>query len=210
MRLGNRWGAFMFHLTVNGENRVVGDDVDPATPLLLGAARSPRLGRLQISLPCSQSVALAARILDGKAVRSCQLPWAPSPSRAITTIEAIGATPNGAKIQEAWTRSPKCPSRGYCQAGQIMLGRTWGPIAPPNPTILISDAAMAGNICRAGPTTTFAARSGTPPPNRSEHEAAPIAGSAVLAVIRAWRCSLAGADPGAHGIAQRLSQRLLC
>ena len=39
--------------------------------------------------------------------------------RPITTIEAIGATPNGAKVQKAWldTEVVQC---GYCQSGQIM------------------------------------------------------------------------------------------
>jgi isoquinoline 1-oxidoreductase alpha subunit len=86
--------------------------------------------------------------VDGKAVRSCQLPVGTIGSRAITTIEAIGNTPNGVKIQQAWMEAavPQC---GYCQSGQIMsatalLNHT------PNPDDSDIDAAMAGNICRCG------------------------------------------------------------
>ena len=72
----------------------------------------------------------------------------PSAIAPITTIEAIGATPNGAKIQKAWL-DIEVVQCGYCQSGQIMsatalLNRT------PNPDDSDIDAAMAGNICRCG------------------------------------------------------------
>jgi isoquinoline 1-oxidoreductase alpha subunit len=67
-------------------------------------------------------------------------------NRAITTIEAVGNTPSGQKIQQAWL-DVDVVQCGYCQSGQIMsaaalLQRT------PNPTDADIDAAMAGNICR--------------------------------------------------------------
>ena len=57
--------------------------------------------------------------VDGKPVRSCQLTVGDVGNRAVTTIEAIGNTPNGAKIQQAWMEA-EVPQCGYCQAGQIM------------------------------------------------------------------------------------------
>ena len=86
--------------------------------------------------------------LDGKAVRSCLLPVGSIGNRAVTTIEAIGDTPNGARIQKAWL-DIEVVQCGYCQSGQIMsatalLNRT------PNPDDSDIDAAMAGNICRCG------------------------------------------------------------
>jgi isoquinoline 1-oxidoreductase alpha subunit len=84
--------------------------------------------------------------LDGQAVRSCVLPVSNIGTRAITTIEAIGDTPSGQKIQKAWLDIDVVQC-GYCQSGQIMsaaalIART------PNPSDADIDAAMSGNICR--------------------------------------------------------------
>ena len=57
--------------------------------------------------------------LDGVAVRSCQLPVGAVGGRAITTIEGVGATPAGAKIQKAWL-DLEVIQCGYCQPGQVM------------------------------------------------------------------------------------------
>lgn len=86
--------------------------------------------------------------LDGKAVRSCLLPISSIGARAITTIEGVGATKAGARVQKAW-RDIDVPQCGYCQPGQLMaaaalLKRT------PSPDDSDIDAAMAGNICRCG------------------------------------------------------------
>ena len=66
----------------------------------------------------------------------------------MTTIEAIGSTPNGRKVQQAWI-DQEVPQCGYCQSGQIMsatalLNQTQ------TPTDADIDAAMSGNICRCG------------------------------------------------------------
>ena len=86
--------------------------------------------------------------LDGNAVRSCVVTVGSVGKQAVTTIEAIGDTPNGAKIQEAWidTKVTQC---GYCQTGQIMaatalLNQT------PNPGDDDIDTAMSGILCRCG------------------------------------------------------------
>ena len=54
-----------------------------------------------------------------KLTRSCQLTIADVGNRSVTTIEGVGNTPNGAKIQAAWMEATFCHC-GYCQAGQIM------------------------------------------------------------------------------------------
>jgi isoquinoline 1-oxidoreductase alpha subunit len=69
-------------------------------------------------------------------------------SRAITTIEVIGATANGAKVQKAWL-DREVIQCGYCQSGQIMSATALLD-AIPNPDDADIDAAMAGNICRCG------------------------------------------------------------
>jgi len=135
------------HISVNGEDRVIGDDVDPKTPLLW--VLRDHLGLVGAKYGCGIAQCGACTVhVDGKPVRSCQLTVDNVGNRAVTTIEAIGNTPNGAKIQAAWI-DIEVPQCGYCQAGQIMsatalLDRT------PNPDDSDIDAAMAGNICRCG------------------------------------------------------------
>jgi isoquinoline 1-oxidoreductase alpha subunit len=86
--------------------------------------------------------------IDGEPVRSCLLPLGSIGDRKITTIEGIGATEEGRKIQKAWL-DLEVVQCGYCQSGQIMsasalLAKT------PDPKDSDIDAAMAGNICRCG------------------------------------------------------------
>jgi isoquinoline 1-oxidoreductase alpha subunit len=86
--------------------------------------------------------------LEGKPTRSCLLPISAVGNRPIMTIEGVGATPEGAKVQKAWL-DLEVIQCGYCQSGQIMsatalLGST------PKPNDADINAAMAGNICRCG------------------------------------------------------------
>jgi isoquinoline 1-oxidoreductase alpha subunit len=86
--------------------------------------------------------------LDGEAVRSCLLAVGSIKDRSITTIEAIGNTPNGAKVQRAWL-DLEVVQCGYCQSGQVMSATALlnATAVPADADI---DAAMAGNICRCG------------------------------------------------------------
>ena len=75
-------------------------------------------------------------------------PPLPVGASAITTIEAVGATPAGEKIQKAWL-DREVPQCGYCQSGQIMSASALL-ASNPHPTDSDIDAAMSGNICRCG------------------------------------------------------------
>lgn len=86
--------------------------------------------------------------LDGSPVRSCLLPIGAVGGRAITTVEGVGATPSGAKIQRAWL-DLEVIQCGYCQSGQIMSAAALL-TATPQPTDADINAAMSGNICRCG------------------------------------------------------------
>jgi isoquinoline 1-oxidoreductase subunit alpha len=86
--------------------------------------------------------------LDGQPVRSCMLSVASVGDRAVTTIEAVGDTPAGARIQRAWLEL-EVVQCGYCQSGQIMSAAALL-AGTPNPDDSDIDAAMAGNICRCG------------------------------------------------------------
>jgi isoquinoline 1-oxidoreductase alpha subunit len=86
--------------------------------------------------------------VDGQAVRSCILPVGTLGKREITTIEAVGKTPSGQKVQQAWIDIDVVQC-GYCQSGQIMSAAALL-AANPKPTDAEIGAAMSGNICRCG------------------------------------------------------------
>jgi len=81
-------------------------------------------------------------------VRSCLLAVGSIGDRAITTIEGVGASAVGAKVQQAWL-DLEVVQCGYCQSGQIMSA-TALLNSTPHPADSDIDAAMAGNICRCG------------------------------------------------------------
>ena len=84
--------------------------------------------------------------LDGQAIRSCITPAANAIGKNLTTIELIGETPIGRKVQQAWL-DLEVVQCGYCQSGQIMSAAAL-PADNSNPSDADIDAAMSGNICR--------------------------------------------------------------
>ena len=135
----------MITLVVNGQSRQV--DV-PADMPLLWVLRDV-LGLTGTRFGCGIAQCGACTVhLDGRPVRSCVLPVGTIGSHAITTIEAVGATRNGAKVQKAWL-DLEVIQCGYCQSGQIMSATALLDTVP-NPDDADIDAAMAGNICRCG------------------------------------------------------------
>jgi isoquinoline 1-oxidoreductase alpha subunit len=135
----------MITLTINGERRDV--DVVPDMPLLWVLRDVLGLTGTKFGCGIAQCGACTVHIA-GKPVRSCLLPVGAIGSRPITTIEAVGATPNGAKVQKAWL-DLEVIQCGYCQSGQIMSATALLD-AIPQPDDADIDAAMAGNICRCG------------------------------------------------------------
>jgi isoquinoline 1-oxidoreductase alpha subunit len=135
----------MVALTINGESRTV--DAPPDMPLLW--VLRDLLGLTGTKFGCGIAQCGACTVhLDGKAVRSCLLPVGAIGNRAIITIEGIGATPIGAKVQKAWL-DLEVIQCGYCQSGQIMSAAALLE-STPRPDDADIDAAMAGNICRCG------------------------------------------------------------
>jgi len=86
--------------------------------------------------------------LDGQAIRSCITPAANAIGKNLTTIELIGETPIGRKVQQAWL-DLEVVQCGYCQSGQIMSAAALL-AGNSNPSDADIDAAMSGNICRCG------------------------------------------------------------
>jgi len=86
--------------------------------------------------------------LDGQAIRARITPAANAIGKNLTTIELIGETPIGRKVQQAWL-DLEVVQCGYCQSGQIMSAAAL--LADnSNPSDADIDAAMSGNICRCG------------------------------------------------------------
>jgi len=132
-------------IKINGVERTV--DVDGDTPLLW--VLRDVLGMTGTKFGCGMALCGACTVhLDGTAIRSCITPIDSIGTSEITTIEAIGATPTGAKIQQAWL-DREVPQCGYCQSGQIMSA-TALLASNPRPSDTDIDDAMSGNICRCG------------------------------------------------------------
>jgi isoquinoline 1-oxidoreductase alpha subunit len=135
----------MIELSVNGEKHPV--DVPPDMPLLW--VLRDIVGLMGTKFGCGIAQCGACTVhLDGQAVRSCVLPVSAIGDRSITTIEGIGRSPAGQRVQKAWL-DVDVVQCGYCQSGQIMSAAAL--LAQnPNPTDQDIDAAMSGNICRCG------------------------------------------------------------
>lgn len=134
-----------FTIKVNGNSHEV--DVDGDIPLLW--VLRDVLGMMGTKFGCGKALCGACTVqLNGSPIRSCITPIESVGDSAITTIEAIGETPTGQKIQKAWL-DLEVPQCGYCQSGQIMSAAALL-ASNPNPTDDDIDAAMSGNICRCG------------------------------------------------------------
>ncbi len=132
-----------FTLTVNGQSRTA--DVDGDTPLLW--VLRDTLGLVGAKFGCGAALCGACTVhLDGAPVRACITPIESVGKKKVTTIEGVGKTPVGARVQEAW-KAIDVPQCGYCQAGQIMSA-TALLTEKPKPTDEDIDAAMNGNLCR--------------------------------------------------------------
>ena len=132
-------------LSINGKTHQV--DV-PADMPLLWVLRDV-IGLTGTKFGCGIAACGACTVqLEGQAIRSCITPASTVVGKHITTIEAIGETAAGKKIQEAWV-ALDVPQCGYCQSGQIMSASALLAKNPaPNDGDI--DTAMSGNICRCG------------------------------------------------------------
>jgi isoquinoline 1-oxidoreductase alpha subunit len=137
-----------FALKINGTTH--GVDADGDTPLLWVLRDILHLTGTKFG--CGMALCGACTVhIDGVPTRSCVTTIDSVGTSAITTIEAIGATPAGAKIQKAWL-DHEVVQCGYCQSGQIMSASALL-TSNPHPTDADIDDAMSGNICRCGTYT---------------------------------------------------------
>ena len=133
----------MYRLSINGVVREV--DVPQDMPLLW--VLRDELGLVGTKFGCGKGLCGACTVhVNGVAQRSCQLPVGGVGNAKITTIEHVGDTKFGARLQRAWLQIDVMQC-GYCQAGQIMSASALL-AGNPKPDIEQIHSAMAGNICR--------------------------------------------------------------
>jgi isoquinoline 1-oxidoreductase alpha subunit len=135
----------MITLRINGKDHAV--DVSPEMPLLWVLRDVLGLTGTKFGCGIAQCGACTVHI-DGEPARSCVTPVAAIGSSQIATIEAIGETVTGARVQKNWL-DLEVIQCGYCQSGQIMAA-TALLNGNPHPSDADIDTAMAGNICRCG------------------------------------------------------------
>ncbi|HEY5225275.1 MAG TPA: (2Fe-2S)-binding protein [Methylovirgula sp.] len=134
-----------YAVNINGVVHSV--DVDGDIPLLW--VIRDVIGMTGTKFGCGAGLCGACTVhIDGAATRSCITSIDSVTNKAITTIEAIGNTPAGKKIQKAWI-DREVVQCGYCQSGQIMSA-TALLASNPHPSDSAIDDAMSGNICRCG------------------------------------------------------------
>jgi isoquinoline 1-oxidoreductase alpha subunit len=135
----------MVSLTVNGSKLSV---AAPDDMPLLWVLRDI-LGMTGTKFGCGIAQCGACTVhVDGEPRRSCVTPVSDVTDASVTTIEAVGVSPEGKAIQAAWL-DLEVVQCGYCQSGQIMSA-TALLAANPAPSDIDIDQAMAGNICRCG------------------------------------------------------------
>ena len=134
-----------FTIKVNGVPHSV--DVDEDTPLLW--VLRDVLGMTGTKFGCGVALCGACTVhVNGAPTRSCVTPISSIGNKAVTTIEAVGKTPQGRAVQKAWL-DIEVVQCGYCQSGQIMSAAALL-AGKPRPSDADIDAAMSGNICRCG------------------------------------------------------------
>jgi isoquinoline 1-oxidoreductase alpha subunit len=135
----------MVTLKINGESHTV--DASPDMPLLW--VLRDLLGMNGTKFGCGVALCGACTVhLDGIPRRSCVMSVSATTGHSITTIEGVGATATGKRVQQAWL-DLEVIQCGYCQSGQIMAAAAL--LAKiPVPTDTDIDQALSGNICRCG------------------------------------------------------------
>ena len=133
----------MTRFTVNGQ--AVHYRLDPETPLLWALRDASNLTGTKYGCGTGHCGACTVNI-DGRAVRSCQIPIGRLEGSFVTTIEALSRD-RSHPVQQAWV-ADSVPQCGYCQSGLIMAAAALID-RNPAPSDEEIDAAIT-NICRCG------------------------------------------------------------
>lgn len=134
-----------YDIRINGFSRSTESD-DPDKPLLY-VLRG--LGLTAAKFGCGLGQCGACTVLmDGQAIRSCQVTVSSAKGKTVTTLEGLGSTGSLHPLQAAFI-AEQVPQCGYCTNGMIMSAA--GLLAqnkkPNEPEVR---AALDGNLCRCG------------------------------------------------------------
>ena len=137
----------MAKLTLRVNGKTQGVDVDSETPLLYVLRDDLQLNGAKFGCGLGQCGACAV-IIDGNAIRSCQMEVKAVGNRAVTTLEGLGTVKKMHPIQKAFLdeQAVQC---GYCINGMIMATKALLDKTP-KPTDSQIKEALAGNLCRCG------------------------------------------------------------
>ncbi len=133
-------------LNVNGRAVSVAVE-DPEMPLLYALRNDLELHGPRFGCGLGQCGACTI-IIDGEAVRSCQLPVSAVGDGKITTLEGLGTVDKPHRLQQAFIdeQAVQC---GYCINGMIMQAAAFLQTNRKPTEAQIRDA-LAGNLCRCG------------------------------------------------------------
>ena len=129
---------------VNGRSHAV--EVERDQPLLW--VLREELGLTGTKLGCGEGQCGACTVLlNGKAVRSCQLPVSACVGQRIVTVEGLRADPSH-PVQQAWLDEDLAQC-GYCQTGMMM---TVAALLQenPKPSAADLDEALVDHLCHCG------------------------------------------------------------
>jgi aerobic-type carbon monoxide dehydrogenase small subunit (CoxS/CutS family) len=132
-------------LRINGETRNVASD--PDTPLVYVLRNEFGLKGTKLGCGLEQCGACAV-LVDGRAVLSCVSAVETFAGRDITTIEGIGASDTGRRVQDAFV-AVSAAQCGYCTAG-LVVATTALLATNPAPDSEATVAALTPHLCRCG------------------------------------------------------------
>ena len=136
----------VYHCSINGQNRQI-ESADPDQPLLYALRNDLALTGAKFGCGLGQCGACSV-LVDGEAIRSCQISVSQAVGKTITTLEGLGTIDNPHPVQAAFI-TDQAAQCGYCANGMVinavaLLGRN------PKPNLDDVKQALANNLCRCG------------------------------------------------------------
>jgi nicotinate dehydrogenase subunit A len=135
-----------FSLQVNGQPHSVDAD-DPDMPLLYALRNDLGLHGPKFGCGLGQCGACTV-LMDGDAIRSCQLPISSALGHSIVTLEGLGKDGHPHPVQAAFI-AEQAGQCAYCSNGMIMQAAALL-AATPSPTEQDVRDGLAANLCRCG------------------------------------------------------------
>lgn len=132
-------------LCINGETHRVTSD--PDTPLIYVLRDELKLKGTKLGCGLEQCGACAV-LVEGKVVLSCVSAVETFDGKEITTIEGIGDTSVGSRVQDAFV-SMSAAQCGYCTAG-LVVATTALLTSNPTPDKDSISQALTPHLCRCG------------------------------------------------------------